>query len=107
MREADHPAGNAPNGPPLPSFPAASWFVASRRRRPAAFRRVPATRLHHHHASKASRSGDRRTSFAPVGAENTFALDLTSLGEMRAELGPLVDKVWHTIAKALACGDER
>ncbi len=30
-----------------------------------------------------------------VGAENTFARDLTSLDDMRAELGPLVDKVWH------------
>jgi DNA polymerase-4 len=30
-----------------------------------------------------------------VGAENTFARDLTSLEEMTAELGPLVDKVWH------------
>src|SRR2546427_12923359 len=30
-----------------------------------------------------------------VGAENTFSLDLTSLDDMRAELGPLVDKVWH------------
>jgi len=30
-----------------------------------------------------------------VGAENTFARDLTSLDEMKAELAPLVDKVWH------------
>jgi DNA polymerase-4 len=30
-----------------------------------------------------------------VGAENTFARDLMSLEEMKAELGPLVDKVWH------------
>jgi DNA polymerase IV len=30
-----------------------------------------------------------------VGAENTFSRDLTSLDEMRAELGPLVEKVWH------------
>src|SRR5262245_48125252 len=30
-----------------------------------------------------------------VGAENTFSRDLTSLDDMRAELGPLVDKVWH------------
>ena len=30
-----------------------------------------------------------------VGAENTLARDLTSLHEMTAELGPLVDKVWH------------
>ena len=30
-----------------------------------------------------------------VGAESTFARDLTSLDDMRAELGPLVDKVWH------------
>ena len=30
-----------------------------------------------------------------VGAENTFARDLTRLDEMTAELGPLVDKVWH------------
>jgi len=30
-----------------------------------------------------------------VGAENTFARDLTSLDDMRAELGPLVEKVWH------------
>jgi DNA polymerase-4 len=30
-----------------------------------------------------------------VGAENTFARDLTRLDDMRAELGPLVDKVWH------------
>jgi DNA polymerase IV len=29
-----------------------------------------------------------------VGAENTFARDLTSLDDMRAELGPLVEKVW-------------
>jgi DNA polymerase IV len=30
-----------------------------------------------------------------VGAENTFSQDLTSFDEMRAELGPLVDKVWQ------------
>jgi DNA polymerase IV len=30
-----------------------------------------------------------------VGAEKTFSRDLTSLADMRAELGPLVDKVWH------------
>ena len=30
-----------------------------------------------------------------IGAENTFARDLTSLDEMRAELAPLVDKVWN------------
>ena len=30
-----------------------------------------------------------------VGAENTFSRDLTSLDDMKAELGPLVDKVWH------------
>ena len=30
-----------------------------------------------------------------VGAENTFSRDLTSLDDMRAEIGPLVDKVWH------------
>jgi len=30
-----------------------------------------------------------------VGAENTFSRDLTSLEDMRAELGLLVDKVWH------------
>ena len=30
-----------------------------------------------------------------VGAENTFSRDLTSLDDMRAELDPLVDKVWH------------
>jgi DNA polymerase IV len=30
-----------------------------------------------------------------IGAENTFARDLMSLDDMRAELGPLVDKVWH------------
>src|SRR5437773_8365355 len=30
-----------------------------------------------------------------VGAENTFPRDLTSFDDMRAELGPLVDKVWH------------
>jgi DNA polymerase-4 len=30
-----------------------------------------------------------------VGAESTFSRDLTSLDEMRAELGPLVEKVWH------------
>jgi DNA polymerase-4 len=30
-----------------------------------------------------------------VGAENTFARDLISLDDMKAELGPLVDKVWH------------
>ncbi len=30
-----------------------------------------------------------------VGAENTFARDLTSLDDMRAELAPLVDKVWR------------
>jgi DNA polymerase-4 len=29
-----------------------------------------------------------------VGAENTFSRDLTSPDEMRAELNPLVDKVW-------------
>ena len=30
-----------------------------------------------------------------VGAENTFSRDLTKLDEMRAELGPLINKVWH------------
>jgi DNA polymerase IV len=30
-----------------------------------------------------------------IGAEKTFPRDLTSLDDMRAELGPLVDKVWH------------
>src|SRR5262245_58412582 len=30
-----------------------------------------------------------------VGGENTFSRDLTNLDDMRAELGPLVDKVWH------------
>ena len=30
-----------------------------------------------------------------VGAENTFSRDLSSLDDMRAELDPLVDKVWH------------
>jgi DNA polymerase IV len=30
-----------------------------------------------------------------VGAENTFSRDLMSIDDMRAELGPLVDKVWH------------
>lgn len=30
-----------------------------------------------------------------IGAENTFSRDLTSLDDMRAEIGPLVDKVWH------------
>jgi DNA polymerase-4 len=30
-----------------------------------------------------------------VGAENTFSQDLTTLDDMRAELGPLVEKVWH------------
>jgi DNA polymerase IV len=30
-----------------------------------------------------------------VGAENTFPRDLTSLDDMRAELSPLVDKVWR------------
>jgi DNA polymerase-4 len=30
-----------------------------------------------------------------VGAETTFARDLTSLDDMSAELGPLVDKVWR------------
>jgi DNA polymerase-4 len=30
-----------------------------------------------------------------IGAENTFSQDLTSLDELKAELGPLVDKVWH------------
>ena len=30
-----------------------------------------------------------------VGAENTFSRDLTSFDDMRVELGPLVDKVWH------------
>ena len=30
-----------------------------------------------------------------VGAENTFSRDLTSLDDIRAELGPLVDKVWR------------
>jgi DNA polymerase IV len=30
-----------------------------------------------------------------VGAESTFSRDLTSLDDMRAELGPLVDKVWR------------
>jgi DNA polymerase IV len=30
-----------------------------------------------------------------IGAENTFAQDLMSLDDMRAELGPLVEKVWH------------
>src|SRR6516165_10774086 len=30
-----------------------------------------------------------------IGAENTFSRDLTSLDDMRAELDPLVDKVWN------------
>jgi len=30
-----------------------------------------------------------------IGAENTFSRDLTSLDDMRAELDPLVDKVWQ------------
>jgi DNA polymerase IV len=30
-----------------------------------------------------------------VGAENTFSRDLTSLDDMRVELGPLVDRVWR------------
>jgi DNA polymerase IV len=30
-----------------------------------------------------------------IGAENTFSRDLTSLDDMRAELAPLVEKVWH------------
>jgi DNA polymerase IV len=30
-----------------------------------------------------------------IGAENTFSRDLTSLDDMRAELAPLVAKVWH------------
>jgi DNA polymerase IV len=30
-----------------------------------------------------------------IGAENTFSRDLTSLDDMRVELDPLVDKVWH------------
>ena len=30
-----------------------------------------------------------------VGAENTFSRDLTTLDDMRAELGTLVDKVWR------------
>jgi DNA polymerase-4 len=30
-----------------------------------------------------------------IGAENTFARDLISLDDLRAELGPLVEKVWH------------
>ncbi len=30
-----------------------------------------------------------------VGAENTFPRDLANLDELRAEIGPLVDKVWH------------
>ena len=30
-----------------------------------------------------------------IGAENTFSRDLSSLDDMRAELDPLVDKVWH------------
>ncbi len=30
-----------------------------------------------------------------VGAENTFSRDLTSPDDLRAELSPLVDKVWH------------
>jgi DNA polymerase-4 len=30
-----------------------------------------------------------------IGAENTFSRDLTSLDDMRAELGPLVEKVWQ------------
>jgi len=30
-----------------------------------------------------------------IGAENTFSRDLTTLDDMRAELDPLVDKVWH------------
>jgi len=33
-----------------------------------------------------------------VGAETTFSRDLTSLDDMRAELGPLVEKVWHYCA---------
>jgi DNA polymerase-4 len=30
-----------------------------------------------------------------VGAENTFSRDLTTLDDLKAELGPLVDKVWQ------------
>jgi DNA polymerase IV len=30
-----------------------------------------------------------------IGAENTFATDLTELGPMAAELQPLIDKVWR------------
>jgi DNA polymerase-4 len=30
-----------------------------------------------------------------VGAENTFATDLTEFGPMAAELQPLIDKVWR------------
>ncbi len=30
-----------------------------------------------------------------VGAENTFSRDLTSLDDMRTELGPLVERVWR------------
>jgi DNA polymerase-4 len=30
-----------------------------------------------------------------IGVETTFGRDLTTLDELRAELGPLVDKVWH------------
>jgi DNA polymerase-4 len=30
-----------------------------------------------------------------VGAENTFAADLTEFGPMATELRPLVDKVWR------------
>jgi DNA polymerase IV len=30
-----------------------------------------------------------------IGAENTFSRDLASLDDMRAELGPLVEKIWQ------------
>src|SRR5262249_25476379 len=34
-----------------------------------------------------------------IGAETTFPRDLTSFDEMKAELGPLVDKVWEYCAE--------
>ena len=41
-----------------------------------------------------------------VGAENTFPRDLSSFDEMKAELEPLVDKVWR-YCESTGYGGER
>src|SRR5262249_23246459 len=52
------------------------------------------------HYYSISRGIDHRLGLAnrvrkSIGAENTFPRDLTSLEDMRAELEPLVEKVWR------------